>query len=131
MGAHLVYDISEHATFENLDRWVSEFRSIAQPDLAIILIGNKCDMAYAREVAQDEAIRHAERLKIPFFETSALDCTNVEVVFMELLTTIARRTYASFVTKLADKVDISKINTIKLVTGKKKKKGCYKGWLNH
>ncbi|CAG9336130.1 unnamed protein product [Blepharisma stoltei] len=127
MGALLVYDISKHATFENLDRWVNEVRSFTQPDLAIILVGNKCDMAYAREVAQDEAIRYAQQQKIPFFETSALDCTNVEVVFRELLITIARRTDASFDTKGADKVDISKINTIKLGTVEKKKKGCCKG----
>lgn len=41
MGALLVYDITKPATFESVERWLSELRDHADPNIVIMLIGNK------------------------------------------------------------------------------------------
>lgn len=41
VGALLVYDISKHATFENVERWLKELRDHAEANIVIMLVGNK------------------------------------------------------------------------------------------
>ena len=41
MGALLVYDISKHVTFENVERWLKELRDHAEPNIVVMLVGNK------------------------------------------------------------------------------------------
>ena len=41
MGALLVYDISKHITFENVERWLKELRDHAEPNIVVMLVGNK------------------------------------------------------------------------------------------
>lgn len=123
MGALLVFDISKKQTFENLDRWLNEVRAFTKPEVCIILVGNKSDLAYMREVPTDEALKYAVQQKIPYFETSALAATNVEKVFEELLVGIARVNdpYFDQVSE-TQKVDTTK--TVKLNAEKKKKLNC-------
>jgi small GTP-binding protein len=54
-GALLVYDITKRSTFENVDRWLEEFRRNCDADISIILVGNKCDLEKDREVTIEEA----------------------------------------------------------------------------
>jgi len=122
MGALLVFDISKRASFSNLDRWLNEVRAFTQPEISIILVGNKCDLDYMREVPQEEAIKYAKDKNIPFFETSALDCTNVEKVFRELLVSIARSVDSTFDSR-TEKVNLSN-KTVKLTPDRKAKKKC-------
>ena len=37
----MVYDISKHVTFENVERWLKELRDHAEPNIVIMLVGNK------------------------------------------------------------------------------------------
>lgn len=41
MGALLVYDITKQATFDSVERWLSELRDHADPNIFVMLIGNK------------------------------------------------------------------------------------------
>ena len=41
VGALLVYDISKQVTFENVERWLKELRDHAEPNIVIMLGGNK------------------------------------------------------------------------------------------
>ena len=41
VGALLVYDISKHITFENVERWLKELRDHAEPNIVVMLVGNK------------------------------------------------------------------------------------------
>uniref|UniRef100_A0A8C6YSP5 Small monomeric GTPase n=1 Tax=Nothoprocta perdicaria TaxID=30464 RepID=A0A8C6YSP5_NOTPE len=50
-----------------------------------MLVGNKTDLAQAREVPAEEARMFAERNGLLFAETSALDATNVELAFESVL----------------------------------------------
>lgn len=51
-----------------------------------MLVGNKSDLRHLRAVPTDEARAFAERNELSFIETSALDSTNVETAFQNILT---------------------------------------------
>jgi len=89
MGALIVYDITSHTTFKNVEQWLKELRGFFDTDkLMIMLVGNKSDLDHRREVSMEEAKSFAEKEKLLFIETSALDATNVEECFTNVLTQI-------------------------------------------
>jgi len=85
VGALLVYDIAKHITYENVERWLKELRDHADANIVIMLVGNKSDLRHLRAVPTEEAKVFAERNELSFIETSALDSTNVEVAFRNIL----------------------------------------------
>lgn len=90
VGALLVYDISKRVTFEHVERWLKELRDHAHSDIVIMLVGNKRDLRHLRAVSEEEAVAFAEKNGCSFIETSALDSTNVEDAFTQILTEIYR-----------------------------------------
>ena len=88
-GAIFVYDISSKISFENIDKWLIEMKKTADENIKIILIGNKCDLIDKREVKEDDGKIKAKDLNVPFMETSALNCINVEKAFNFLIEEIA------------------------------------------
>ncbi|XP_035997277.1 uncharacterized protein LOC118564185, partial [Fundulus heteroclitus] len=89
-GALLVYDIAKHLTYENVERWLKELRDHADNNIVIMLVGNKSDLRHLRAVPTDEARAFAEKNTLSFIETSALDSTNVEEAFKNILSEIYR-----------------------------------------
>ncbi len=87
VGALLVYDISKHVTFENVERWLKELRDHAEPNIVVMLVGNKSDLKHRRAVPTEEALAFAENNNLAFIETSALDSTGVEVTTVAMLLT--------------------------------------------
>ena len=85
MGALLVYDISKRLTFENVERWLKELRTHADPSIVVMLVGNKCDLKHLQAVLTDDAKSFAEQNNLAFIETSALDATNVDLAFETIL----------------------------------------------
>ena len=55
-----------------------------------MLVGNKCDMGYLRTVSTEDASAFCEKEGLCFIETSALESTNVEAAFQQILTEIYR-----------------------------------------
>jgi GTPase SAR1 family protein len=51
----------------------------------ILLVGNKTDLKDKREVKKDEAAAYASEHQLAFIETSALDCTNVDLAFDRII----------------------------------------------
>merc|ERR1712004_361446 len=90
VGALLVYDIAKHLTYENVERWLKELGDHADANIVIMLVGNKSDLRHLRAVPTEEARAYAERNGLSFIETSALDSTNVEQAFSNILTEIYR-----------------------------------------
>mmetsp|Transcript_114208 Transcript_114208/g.198001 ORF Transcript_114208/g.198001 Transcript_114208/m.198001 type:complete len:214 (-) Transcript_114208:191-832(-) len=81
-GALLVYDVSRRDTFTHLTRWLEEARQNASANMAIMLIGNKCDLE-RREVTFEEGAQFAKDNGLIFRETSAKTAQNVEEAFIE------------------------------------------------
>lgn len=92
VGALLVYDIAKNVTFKNVERWLTELRENAAPNIVIMLVGNKSDLRHLREVPTETAKEFAEKNSLSFIETSALESTNVELAFQNILTEIYRQT---------------------------------------
>uniref|UniRef100_A0A9I9DIB2 Ras-related protein Rab11D n=1 Tax=Cucumis melo TaxID=3656 RepID=A0A9I9DIB2_CUCME len=90
VGALLVYDVTRRPTFENAARWLKELRNHTDPNMVVMLIGNKCDLRHLVLVPTEDGKSFAERESLYFMETSALDATNVESAFTEVLSQIYR-----------------------------------------
>ncbi|KAK6946660.1 Small GTPase [Dillenia turbinata] len=88
VGALLVYDVTRHVTFENVERWLKELRDHTDSNIVIMLVGNKADLRHLRAVSTEDAKAFAERENTFFIETSALESLNVDNAFTEVLTQI-------------------------------------------
>ncbi|KMT13080.1 hypothetical protein BVRB_4g086220 [Beta vulgaris subsp. vulgaris] len=88
VGALLVYDVTRHVTFENIERWLKELRDHTDSSIVIMLVANKADLRHLRAVSTEDAKSFAERENLFFMETSALESLNVENAFSEVLTQV-------------------------------------------
>ena len=59
-GALLVYDISNRESYNSLTNWLTDARTLASPNICIVLVGNKKDLEQEREVTFMEASRFAQ-----------------------------------------------------------------------
>jgi len=82
-GALLVYDITRRETFNHLTRWLEEARQNANPNMVIMLIGNKSDLEHRRQVTREEGEKFAKEHSLIFLETSAKTAHNVEEAFIQ------------------------------------------------
>ncbi|KAH7676822.1 Small monomeric GTPase protein [Dioscorea alata] len=81
-GALLVYDITRRETFNHLANWLEDARQHANPNMTIMLIGNKCDLAHRRAVSREEGEQFAKDHGLIFLEASAKTAQNVEEAFI-------------------------------------------------
>jgi hypothetical protein len=79
-GALLVYDITRRESFNHLSRWLEEARQNGNPNMTIMLIGNKSDLEHRRAVSTKEGEMFAQENGLVFLETSAKSAANVETV---------------------------------------------------
>ncbi|KAL2019432.1 hypothetical protein VTK56DRAFT_9637 [Thermocarpiscus australiensis] len=126
-GALLVFDLTRRATFQHATDWLNDLRQIAEPDIVVVLVGNKADLASPasaeaeadadtdaeggeggggrgtnrREVTRAEAEEWARRNGVlEYVETSAKSGANVERAFMR----VAERIYENV---MAGKYDLN------------------------
>ncbi|CAN4080504.1 unnamed protein product [Withania somnifera] len=90
VGAMLVYDITKRQSFDHVARWLEELRVHADKNIVIMLVGNKTDLGSLRAVPTEDAKEFAEKENLFFIETSALEATNVDTAFVNVLTEIYR-----------------------------------------
>tara|TARA_B110000977_G_scaffold45136_1_gene61376 strand:+ start:7262 stop:7852 length:591 start_codon:yes stop_codon:yes gene_type:complete len=88
VGALLVYDMTKHESYDDAAKWLKELRDHADANIVIMLVGNKSDLEHLRVVQQMDAAKYAETEGLSFIETSALEATNVESAFQNILTEI-------------------------------------------
>ena len=127
-GALLVYDITRYPTFENLEKWMNEINEKVKGSLKMMIIGNKSDLNDERKVDIENALEKAKLLNIPFMESSALDSTNIQNAFENIL----REMYKDFQNEKENiKKELSnnrsegiKLDTIDKKNENEKKGGC-------
>ncbi|OMJ65957.1 hypothetical protein SteCoe_37367 [Stentor coeruleus] len=92
IGALLVYDITNEKTFAACKRWMEELRDQAEPDIVIMLVGNKVDLVEKnrenRKVPREAAEKFAKVNSLLFQETSTFTGDNVKEAFEGLLQNI-------------------------------------------
>ena len=90
-GCLLVYDITRESSFKALPMWLSEARQNSNnPNLVIIMIGNKADLHEQRQVSIEDAKEFAEANNLIFIELSAKNYNQVEEAFLKSAEEIAR-----------------------------------------
>mmetsp|Transcript_6327 Transcript_6327/g.12848 ORF Transcript_6327/g.12848 Transcript_6327/m.12848 type:complete len:212 (-) Transcript_6327:277-912(-) len=87
-GALLVYDVTRRETFESLATWLEDARQHANPNITIMLIGNKADLDSRRVISKEEGEQFARENGLVFLETSAKTAFNVEEAFNDTAKTI-------------------------------------------
>jgi small GTP-binding protein len=90
VGVVLVFDICEPKTFEEVDMWLREVRSLCDPTAAVMLVGNKSDLAPSRAVTLADAERFAQHNHIAYIEASAKSGENVHEAFLRTAAQIYR-----------------------------------------
>lgn len=85
VGALLVYDITKHESYTNVEKWLKELREHGDSKMVHMLVGNKSDLKHLRAVPTEEAASFAEKNNLSFIEASALDANNVDTAFENVL----------------------------------------------
>lgn len=124
VGALLVYDISKHLTYESASRWLKELYDHADPHIVVMLVGNKSDLASVRAVPTEDAKDFADKNGLLFMETSALESTNVEFAFNNVLTEIHKKVSNKEVTR--GSISAVSLSAPDAVTSEEEKKPCCK-----
>jgi len=84
-GFILVYSIASRSTFERLEVFRQSMFKVKRQRPIFMLVGNKCDKTYEREVSREEGIALARTFGCEFMETSARTAYNVELLFTNLV----------------------------------------------
>eukprot|EP01083_Nonionella_stella_P288066 980461_1 len=108
-GAHcimIVYDVTSNDSFNNVRKWIEAVRTYANQDVAILIVGNKCDLKNKREIKWDQSLQYAQSIGCELMETSAKTNVNVEKSFKQLA--------QNGVKVVLNKKEKDKINRVKL-----------------
>jgi Rab family protein len=123
VGALLVYDVTKQATFQNCMKWMEELRQNAEPDIVIMLVGNKVDLVEkdtgSRQVYYDAAAEFARQHGLFFSEASAVTSYNVKHIFEHLLQEIYNSS-----SKGKGRSQDDNAGGIQIASGLPDKKGC-------
>ena len=94
--AILLYAINNRTSFINVEHWLKDLKSEANPNVRVMLIGNKCDLENERIISKDDGENFKEENKLDFFmETSAKTGENARNVLIEA----AKFLYQDFLNK--------------------------------
>ena len=101
-GAHgiiIVFDVTNGESFENVGNWLEEVNRREPETTFKLLLGNKCDQDQKRVIPFEAALEYANKLHIPYFETSAKDAINVDQAFVNMASEIKSKVIANELTK--------------------------------
>ena len=130
--AMLIYSIDSRESFNNIIKWLKEIKLQSNPDIKVVLIGNKADLENKRQVTIEEGNKFKEENEILFFqEASAKSGINAKEIFHEAAK-ILYDEYIIFLKKARNtsltKLNESSFNSSKLKSfyepRKKRKKCC-------
>jgi small GTP-binding protein len=90
--AVLVFDLSNVASFRNIDDWLGRAQQHGPADARLLLVGNKCDLEAERVIDADVARAKAQEIgACPYVETSARDGSGIEILAETLADAIVAR----------------------------------------
>ena len=71
LGAVLVYDVTNYASFEHLPQWIEEVRTNIKFEIPLLLVGSKNDLVGQRTVSIGEINNFTRTFNLFYMETSA------------------------------------------------------------
>jgi small GTP-binding protein len=87
-AAILVFDLTNRTSYENLEGWLTCFRSASGDKNLIFLVGNKTDLVSKRRVSEQEAQDWAKENGCQYYETSAHNATGIPELFSSVAKTL-------------------------------------------
>ena len=82
--AIIAYAIDNENSYNNIEAWLNEIKTQANPETKIFLIGNKADLEDKRKVSTEEAKKFSKEHGFNYFvETSAKTGFNAQNVFIQ------------------------------------------------
>jgi len=91
MGIFLVYDVTNEASFRNIQSWMVNLEQHASEGVLKMLMGNKCDIPDEREIDTARGQAWANQHGLKFFETSAKTGKGVDDAFLSIAREIKRK----------------------------------------
>ena len=76
-GVFAIYDITKIKTFESAENLIKEIRQKIGNTVPILLLGNKNDLKFLRDIDYDEAVEKANILNCPVKEINCVDENSV------------------------------------------------------
>ncbi|EDR08651.1 uncharacterized protein LACBIDRAFT_249795 [Laccaria bicolor S238N-H82] len=90
-GFLLVYSITSRNSFEEIRTFYQQILRVKDQDsFPVIIVANKCDLEYERQVGMDEGRDLAKHFGCKFIETSAKQRINVDEAFNHLVRDIRK-----------------------------------------
>ena len=71
LGALLIFDLTNSASFEHLPQWIEEVRANVKTEIPLLLVGNKSDLVDQRVVSLEEINNFTSNFNLYYMETSA------------------------------------------------------------
>jgi len=82
-AAIVVFDITNIDSFNGSKEWIDELMQ-RTPNCLIYLVGNKADLDHLRKVNKEEVKEYVRNIGCSFYETSAKNSDNVDLVFEKI-----------------------------------------------
>ncbi|PVG04102.1 ras protein [Serendipita vermifera] len=90
-GFLLVYSITSRNSFEEISTFHQQILRVKDKDtFPVVIVANKCDLEYERQVGMNEGRDLAKHYNCKFIETSAKQRINVDEAFSQLVREIRR-----------------------------------------
>jgi len=80
-GALLLFSVTDRESFVDAEAWRQQVTELAEPDIEVLLVGNKVDVQESRKVSPEEAQTMADKYGMHYLETSAKTGKNVGRAF--------------------------------------------------
>ena len=113
-GIIFVFDLSNNDSFQTIQNWLMTADEVNN-NFQKILVGNKSDLPN-RAIEKETAEKYSESHDMKYFETSAKNGTNIELIFKEIAGLI--------LSKKSEKIEINKTMKLKIQSKKTKKHCC-------
>ena len=82
--AIIVYAVNNKESFQDIDFWLKELKTMSSPDIKLILLGNKIDLINERVIDYKEGEEIAKYYGFHYFlETSAKTGENIKDIFIK------------------------------------------------
>jgi Ras-related protein Rab-2A len=119
-GALLVYDVTNPESFANVKKWLDEAKQNANPELVVILCGNKIDLPGERKITTDQGKRLAGENQIFFMECSAKSRIKIDELFLTVAGAIKEKVDSGKIDATVEEHGVRKMESL---VGPKHKSG--------
>jgi hypothetical protein len=83
-GIIIAFDVTNEKTLTSVQRWIQLARE-NKPDVPLVVLGNKADLADQRKVTPEQAQSVCGELKMSYYEASALTGDGVQTAFNQFV----------------------------------------------